>query len=334
MIHFDDQMPLRNGKMGHGVLRFTTNPVAACIDQHRQGENSYDVLGFGPSCPVVGTVEQALQYGGEVLVLGMAPSGGRLPKRMFDEVDYAVESGLSVANGLHQPLADRYPKLKPDQWIWDIRAEPDGLGIASAKAASLPNRRLLMLGTDMAIGKMTAGIEIWKEAKRRAVKAEFLATGQIGIFVSGRGIALDAIRVDYACGAVEQMVLGAADADLQVIEGQGSILHPGSTSTLPLLRGSCPTHLVLCHRLGSNRLEDHDVLIPPLLDLARLYEDIAYACGAFDRPKTTGVALNTSGVDQETAEEAIQELEAQLGLPVVDPLRFGTERLVDLLLSC
>jgi len=333
VIHFDDQMPKRNGKMGHGVLRFTANPVVACIDQHRKGEDSHDVLGFGPSCPVVGTVKQALQYGGEVLVLGMAPSGGRLPKHMFDEVDYAVENGLSVANGLHQPLADRYPNLKPGQWIWDIRAEQKGLGIASARAASLPNRRLLMLGTDMAIGKMTAGIEIWKEAKRRGIAAEFLATGQIGIFVSGRGIALDAIRVDYACGAVEQMVLGAADAELQVIEGQGSILHPGSTSTLPLLRGSCPTHLVLCHRLGSNKLEDHDISIPPLLDLARLYEDIAHACGAFGRPKTIGIAVNTSSVDQESAEESIHELQSQLGLPVVDPLRFGVERLVDVLLS-
>ena len=333
VVHFDDQIARRNGKMGHGVLRFTANPVVGCIDRNHHGANSRDVLGFGPDCPVVEDVAQALSLGAEVLVLGMAPSGGRLPPHMFEEVDRAVDGGLSIANGLHEQLADRYLKLRPGQWIWDIRKEPEGLSIASAQAASLDNRRLLTVGTDMAIGKMTAGIEIWREAQRRGVHAEFLATGQIGIFVSGRGIALDAIRVDYACGAVERMVLDAAGADLQVIEGQGSILHPGSTSTLPLLRGSCPTHLLLCHRAGSDRLEDHDVPVPPLADLMALYEDMASACGAFPRPKTIGVALNTSSLNEGDAQNALQALSTEIGLPVVDPLRFGVTPLVDALLD-
>jgi uncharacterized NAD-dependent epimerase/dehydratase family protein len=333
VIHFDGQMAGSSGKMGHGVLRFTTNPVVGCIDRHRQGENSRDVLGFGPDCPVVEDVTQALALGGDVLVLGTTPSGGRLSPHMFEEVDRAVEGGLSIANGLHEQLADRYLKLRPEQWIWDIRKEPEGLSIASAQAALLGNRRLLMVGTDMAIGKMTAGIEIWRKAQSRGVHAEFLATGQIGVFISGRGITLDAIRVDYACGAVERMVLDAADADLQVIEGQGSILHPGSTSTLPLLRGSCPTHMVLCHRAGNDRLKDHDVPVPPLANLIALYEDMASACGSFPRPKTIGVALNTSSFSDRDAQSALQALSKEIGLPVVDPLRFGVSPLVDALLD-
>ena len=333
VVHFDDQIARRNGKMGHGVLRFTANPVVGCIDRNHHGANSRDVLGFGPDCPVVEDVAQALSLGAEVLVLGMAPSGGRLPPHMFEEVDRAVDGGLSIANGLHEQLSDRYLKLRPGQWIWDIRKEPEGLSIASAQAASLGNRRLLMVGTDMAIGKMTAGIEIWREAQRRGLHAEFLATGQIGILISGRGIALDAIRVDYACGAVERMVMDAADADLQVIEGQGSILHPGSTSTLPLLRGSCPTHMVLCHRAGHDRLEDHDVSVPPLSDLIALYEDMASACGSFSRPKTIGVALNTSSLNDGDAQHALEALSKEIKLPVVDPLRFGVTSLVDTLLN-
>jgi uncharacterized NAD-dependent epimerase/dehydratase family protein len=333
VVHFDDKMARRNGKMGHGVLRFTANPVVGCIDRNHHGENSHDVLGFGPDCPVVEDITQALVLGADVLVLGMAPSGGRLPPRMFEEVDRAVEAGLSIANGLHEQLADRYTKLRPGQWVWDIRKEPEGLSIASGQAASLGNRRLLMVGTDMAIGKMTAGIEIWREAQSRGVHAEFLATGQIGILISGRGIALDAIRVDYACGAVERMVLDSADADLQVIEGQGSILHPGSTSTLPLLRGSCPTHMVICHRAGMDRLEDHDVPVPPLADLIALYEDIASACGSFSRPRTIGVALNTSSLNDGDAQNALQALSKEVGLPVVDPLRSGVTPLVDTLMN-
>ena len=185
----------------------------------------------------------------------------------------------------------------------------------------------------MAIGKMTSGIEIWREALRRGIGAEFLATGQIGICISGRGIALDAIRVDYACGAVERMVLDAAEAELQIIEGQGSIMHPGSTSTLPLLRGSCPTHLVLCHQAGSDRLADHNILFPRLSDLIVLYEDIASACGGFPRPKTIGVALNTSNLDRVEAERAIDSFSKETGLAVIDPLRDGVGLLVDALLA-
>ena len=331
VVHFDDQMGRRNGKMGDGVLRFTSNPVAGCIDRNRFGENSFDVLGYGPQCPVVRDVAEALPLGGQVLVLGMAPSGGRLPTYMLEEVDRAIDGGLSVINGLHEPLTDRYPKLNAGQWIWDIRQEPKDLGIASARAGSLDNRRLLIVGTDMAIGKMTSGIEIWRESLRRGIQAEFLATGQIGICVSGRGIPLDAIRVDYACGAVERMVMDAADAELQVIEGQGSIMHPGSTSTLPLLRGSCPTHLVLCHRAGSDKLADHDISIPRLSELITLYEDIASACGGFLRPKTIGIALNTSSLGNDDAREAIARFSKETSLPVVDPIRGDVKLLVDAL---
>lgn len=333
IIHFDDQMGKRNGKMGHGVIRFTSNSIVGCIDRDSHGKTVQDVLGYGSQSPVVKDVSESLGLGGKVLVLGMAPSGGRLPPHMLDEVDRAVEGGLSIINGLHEPLANRYPELKKEQWIWDIRKEPKDLGIASARAAFLRNRRLLMVGTDMAIGKMTSGIEIWKEALKRGIRAEFLATGQIGICISGRGIALDSIRVDYACGAVEKLVLDHADAELQIIEGQGSIIHPGSTSTLPLLRGSCPTHLVLCHQAGSNQLADHEIRFPPLSQLIRLYEDVASACGGFPRPRTIGIALNTSMLEDSAAADAIASFSQETGLPVVDPLRSGVQALVDSLLE-
>tara|TARA_B100000029_G_scaffold516202_1_gene627619 strand:+ start:5529 stop:6554 length:1026 start_codon:yes stop_codon:yes gene_type:complete len=333
IIHFDDQMGKRNGKMGHGVIRFSSNSIVGCVDKDSYGKSVQDVLGYGPHSPVVKDVSESLGLGGNVLVLGMAPSGGRLPPYMFDEVDRAVEGGLSIINGLHEPLTNRYPELQKKQWIWDIRKEPKNLGIASARAAFLRNRRLLMVGTDMAIGKMTSGIKIWEEALERGINAKFLATGQIGICISGSGIALDSIRVDYACGAVEKMVLDNSDAELQIIEGQGSIIHPGSTSTLPLLRGSCPTHLVLCHRAGSNRLADHDIRFPPLSQLISLYEDIASACGGFPKPRTVGIALNTSMLKDSHADDAIARFSQETGLPVVDPLRGSVQFLVDAILE-
>ncbi len=81
------------------------------------------------------------------------------------------------------------------------------------------------------------------------------------------------------------------DSELIVIEGQGSLGHPGSTANLPLLRGGMPTHLILCHRAGQTHLTTlQHVPIAPLGDLIRLYEDLGAACGLFP-PSRSRLAL-------------------------------------------
>lgn len=333
-IHFDDQLGRINGKMGHGALRYLDNPVACVIDRTHAGKRLHDVVGFGHDCPVVKTVDEAVTLGAEVLILGMAPSGGRLPPRLTTDLDRAVETGLSIVNGLHEALRSRYPQLQSEQWIWDIRQEPGNLSIASARAARLHNTRILTVGTDMAIGKMTVGLELLKSARSRGIDSAFLATGQIGIMISGSGVPLDRIRVDYAAGAVEQMVVDAGDRDLLVIEGQGAIQHPGSTSTLPLLRGACPTHLVLCHRAGMTHLDTQPgISIAPLKELIELYEALATGLGAFPRPRTVAVALNTSGLDEADARRALSETERATGIHATDAVRYGAETIIDLIES-
>lgn len=63
---------------------------------------------------------------------------------------------------------------------------------------------------------------------------------------------LDAIPNDFIQGLIERLVLDAlADADVIVIEGQGSIFHPGfSGLPVALMHVVAPQWLVLCHRLG------------------------------------------------------------------------------------
>jgi uncharacterized NAD-dependent epimerase/dehydratase family protein len=242
--------------------------------------------------------------------------------------------GLSIINGLHDLVGPRYPSLPDGQWVWDIRIEPDGLKPGTGAAAGLTNRRALLIGTDMAIGKMTAGLEIYRVARERGIDAEFVATGQIGITITGAGVPLDAVRVDFAAGAIEREILNRQSAELVIVEGQGSLGHPGSTANLALIRGSMPTHLILCHRAGQNALTTMPhVPLAPLGDFIRLYEDLASCCGIFPRPTTIGVAMNTGHVrSDEEAAEACQEIESELGLPCVDPVRHGPGRLIDALM--
>lgn len=322
-------------KMGHGVIRYSQNPLACVIDSVHAGSDMTTVAGLPRAIPIVEDVRAAHALGAEVLLLGIAPGGGLIPQEWYASIDEAVGLGMCVLNGLHDHLAPRYPDLQEGQWIWDVRTEPTGISPASGAALRLDNRRLLMVGTDMSIGKMTAGLEIYRVALERGVRAEFVATGQIGITVTGRGVPLDAIRLDFAGGSIEREVVRASEAaDLVIVEGQGSLIHPASSANLPLLRGAMPTHLVMCHRAGQETLyRIADVAIPPLGDLIRLYEDVAAACGTFPRPKTVGIALNTFHLDQEEADAACQAIEDELGIACVDPVRHGPYRLVDAVLA-
>ncbi len=320
-----------SGKMGFGLLRYATDPIACVIDSCEAGRDAREVTRIPRSAPIVATLAEAQARGAELLVLGIAPPGGRIPEAWWPVIDEAVARGMSIVNGLHDRLAPRYPALRPGQEVRDLRVEPEGLSVATGAAARLPNRRVVFVGTDMAIGKMSAALETQRTARERGLDAAFVATGQIGIAISGRGVALDAVRLDYACGAVEREVLAHAGSPLVLVEGQGSLVHPASAATLPLLRGAMPTHLVLCHRAGQRTLARiPEIPIPPLPALARLYEELAASCGTFPRPRTAAIALNTFHLtDDDEATGAVRAVEAETGFPCCDPVRHGAGRLLE-----
>ena len=325
------------GKMGHGLLRWRRGPIVAVIDRGHAGADSAAITGIPRSVPVVATVAEAAALGADVLVPAIAPPGGVLPPEWRSEIVDALRHGMSIVNGLHAPMATdaEFTAAKsPQAFIADIRREPANLANGLGRAKDLPCRRILTVGTDMAIGKMTVSLACDRAAADRGLRSSFLATGQIGICISGDGVALDAVRVDFASGAVEQLVLRHADhADLLWVEGQGSVLHPASTAWLPLMRGSMPTHLILCHRAGQEAVARTPwVRIPPLADIVRLYEQVSAAAGALPAANVVAIALNTSHLDENTARDAIQRTADETGLPVTDPIRFGADALVDAVL--
>jgi len=313
-----------HGKTGLAFLRYSQTKIVAVIDSETAGESLVSLTKIDRDLPIVRDIASALVYQPDILLIGIAPSGGQLPSDLQAEMAIAVEAGLSIINGLHTPLEPLFPYLQPGQEIWDLRQEPAGLTIGKGQAKSLSAQRILTVGTDMAIGKMSASLELHRAAIEQGIKAQFVATGQAGIAIAGRGIPLDAVRVDFAAGAVEKIVIESASGqDLIVIEGQGSLLHPGSTATLPLIRGSQPTDLVLVHRVGAKHIRDlPDFLIPPLPEVIQLYETVASA-GNTDRVKVKAIALNTFGLDLAAAEDVIKSTADLTGLPCSDVVRFG-----------
>lgn len=315
------------GKTGLGMLRYSDAEIVAVIDQQSAGQSLFQLTNISRDVPIVPSVSAALSYHPDVLVIGLAPSGGALPDAWWQEVKQAVAAGLSVVNGLHSPMAtnpELQALLQTGQKIWDLRQEPPGLSIASARARQLSCLRVLTVGTDMAIGKMSASLELHRTSLARGMRSQFLGTGQTGIMIAGRGVPLDAVRVDFAAGAVEQAVMQLGpDCEILHIEGQGSLLHPGSTATLPLIRGSQPTHLILVHRWGQTHIHNcPDVEIPPLPEVIQLYQQVANVAGAVQPVKVVAVALNTAQLSQAEAQRACEQTKDQTGLPCSDPVRY------------
>jgi uncharacterized NAD-dependent epimerase/dehydratase family protein len=323
------------GKTGLAFTRYRSDLVVSIIDHQCAGQSYQALTNIACDAPIVGSVAEALKHQPTALLIGIAPSGGVLPDAWLTEVRQAVEAGLSIVNGLHTALLPKFLHLlKPNQWIWDIRQEPVGLRVGTGAARSLTCHRVLTVGTDMSIGKMSTSLELDRIAKRRGLRSRFLGTGQAGMMISGDGIPLDAIRVDFASGAVEQLVMRYADQDILHIEGQGSVLNPASTATLPLLRGSQPTHLILVHRAGQMSIRNFPkVPIPPIKDVVQVYESLAFAGGSFAAAKVAAIALNTAHLDPDQASRAIALIQEETQLPCTDPIRFGAELLLDAILN-
>src|SRR5919202_5437161 len=157
----------------------------------------------------------------------------------------AAEAGLEIVSGLHQRLAPELPEAK----VWDVREPPKDVPLFSGRGFDVKPKVALTVGTNSAIGKLTATLEIEHAARERGLAAEFVPTGQTGIIIAGWGICVDAVVSDFAAGASEQLVLEAArrGPELILVEGQGALGHPAySGVTTALLHGSCPDCLVLC----------------------------------------------------------------------------------------
>jgi uncharacterized NAD-dependent epimerase/dehydratase family protein len=315
-----------------GVLRYRRDDVVTILDSERAGEADEGV-------PIVAELADALRYEPTTALVGVATQGGRFPPAWVELLRGCVEAGLDVENGLHVFLSDD-PELVElararGVELRDLRRPPADLTTASGANLSVPATIVLTVGSDCAIGKMTVSLELDLEARRRGLRSVFVPTGQTGIAIAGWGIAVDAVVSDFLAGATERLVVeGGARGDLLWVEGQGAILHPVySGVTLGLIHGSAPHLYVLCHEAGRTEIEGAGGgphVIPPLSELVELHERISLPA----RPAHVAcVAVNTRGVDDAAAREAVAAAEAETGLPADDPVRFGAGRLLDAVLD-
>lgn len=333
-IYAEGEFGKGRSKTAEGVIRYGRNPVAAVIDSTAKGKTVNDVItGIKSHAPIVGSVDEAVSYKPDALLLGTAWTGGALPKQWRGDIMTALEQGMDVVNGLHDFLEDDSEisalAKRLNRKLYDVRRPPEDLPVAKGLAADVHGFTVLTVGTDCSVGKMTVALEIEKVAVARGFKSKFIATGQTGIMICGEGIAIDRVIGDFMAGATEKLVLeaDAAKPDFIFVEGQGSLAHPGfSGVTLALLHGAAPPCMILCHKSSRSNINETRYPQPEMSKLIQVYEMMA---SYIRESKIVGVALNTVGFDDAQSRELIEEAKKLTGLPCTDPVRFGGEPLFE-----
>lgn len=314
------------------LVRYLPDNVVAVIDSTKAGKDVSDVIDIGKGIPVVKNLKTAMHFQPTMLAIGIAPPGGELPSEWDVIIREAISLGLHIMSGLHHFLSenDELVKLaeKNNVFLWDARKPPDNLPVATCKAADVDATVVLTVGSDCRVGKMLSGIEITKAARARGLNAEFCPTGQNGIMVWGWGIAIDAVVSDFTAGAAEEIVLeGAKNHGLLIVEGQGSLVHPGySGVTLSLLHGSMPDAMIFCHQPSRDTVARYSVPLPSLTDMIAHYEMLT---APIKPAKVIGIALNCFDLSERETSKAITDIEKETCLPATDVVKFGADKLVD-----
>jgi len=319
------------------TIAYAGKEVVAVVDSTKAGMTAQDVLGYGGEIPVVRTLEAGYALSPTHLLIGIAPTGGKLPAEWRGWIISAIRQKLHVINGLHTMLGDdeEISALARSQGVQLIdlrRIPPEAEVVAKGTWRTRKAKTILTVGTDCNIGKMTTLMEVRKDLLQRGLKADFVATGQTGILIRGRGIAVDAIIGDYVAGCIEREIDQSVSEgyDFILVEGQGALTHMGySGVTLGLMHGTMPDAMILCHQ-PTRLKDDYGLSLPDLNRLIRFHEETVKF---FRDTKIVAIGINSVGLSDEESMAAAHRIERETGLPAVDAFRFESKKITDALLQ-
>ena len=280
------------------------------------------------------SIADAKARGARTMVVGAVNAGGVLPDNWIASIVAALKAGLDVATGLHVRLAS-IPVIAEaakanGRKLHDVRFSE--LTFATGKGTKRPGLRILTVGTDCSVGKKYTALALEREMHKQGLAADFRATGQTGVLISGRGVAIDAVIADFISGAAEWLSPANEPDHWDVVEGQGSLFHPSFAGvTLGLLHGAQPDAFVVCHEPTRKQMRG---VAHPLPSIAEVIER-TIADGSLTNPaiRCLGIAINTQNLDDAAAQRCLAETGAAHSLPCVDPVRYSVKPIVDLIVA-
>ncbi|MFO7791787.1 MAG: DUF1611 domain-containing protein [Candidatus Saliniplasma sp.] len=337
LIYAEGEFGRIDGKTANGLVRFSKRyDIVGVIDSTRDEDFAHEVLDHvEKTIPIFSSVEEAigkLDRKPEAFINGIARDGGGFPYDSKDIFLKAMENGMDIVHGCHDHISQEEEfKKKAEKHgveIWDTRKEPEDPHFFTGKLRDIDfPPRILVSGTDCAIGKRTFCAELYKELKERGYNPLFVATGQTGIIQGAKyGFPLDGIRGDFLSGEAEHLVWRASteeDADVIIIEGQACIAHPQGGNPLALMKGVHPHGIVLIHAPGRKEKDGLPDFDPPNLDEEK--ETIEF----FYPDSVISIGINhEGGID---VDEYIESYEEKYGVPAEDALKDRPIKTADLI---
>jgi uncharacterized NAD-dependent epimerase/dehydratase family protein len=267
--------------------------------------------------------------------VGLTPDGGRLPAGALEHLETGIRQGLSVVSGLHTWLSEdaRLAELarRHHVQLLDIRKSPprDALHFFSGRIEEVAAMRVAVLGTDSAVGKRTTAWMLVDAFREAGLRASLVGTGQTAWLQGARhSVIMDAIVNDFVTGEIENAVYQAwkeENAQVLVVEGQGSLLNPAYPGGFEILAAARPHAVVLQHAPARRHYDGFpDYPLHPL-DMQILA--IELVGGA----PVVAVTVNHEGLSTEEVEVVCTRITCASGLVAVDPLLHGMERVREVL---
>jgi uncharacterized NAD-dependent epimerase/dehydratase family protein len=334
-----------NGKTAHGLVRRTLRyRVLSVVDSQQAGTDAGFFLdGREKGIPVRATVAAAVEDAASRrlpathFVMGLAPDGGRLSEGARQDVMKAIDLCLHVDSGLHDFLSED-PEVaalaaKKGVRIRDVRKPPprNELHFFSGKIEEVECLKVAVLGTDSAVGKRTTAWVLVDAVHAAGHAAEMVGTGQTA-WMQGvsYGIILDSLVNDFIAGEIEHAVWRAwteRRPDVIFIEGQGSLLNPAYPGGFEILAAGRPDAVILQHAPARKEYDGFPGY--PLHPLEKQITAIELVSG---KP-VVAITLNHEDLPRESIPDIAAGIERTFGIPSVDVLTQGADRVVGALLS-
>jgi len=328
-------------KTAFGLIRGTDRfEIVGVIDPEKSGQDAGTIVdGNVRGIPVFASAKHAfeqLSESPEVAIVGVTPSGGKLIPELLSFIEEAIEEGLDIVNGLHEFLEEK-PHLvegarRRGVKLNDIRKPSSKMDLHfwSGEITKVRAPRIVVMGTDCAVGKRTTTRWLWEACNRSGIKTKMIFTGQTGWMQSGHdyGLLFDSTPNDFVSGELEDAIVRCdrdCSPDLILLEGQSSLRNPSGPCGSEFLCSAMAKGVILQHVPGRKTLHFTNASLPMPdvqgdLDLIKIY-------GA----QTIALTLSSEGLDPDELENIKFDHQNSLGLPVFFPKENGVNEIVALI---
>ena len=327
-----------DAKTAHGLIRGSERfDIIGVVDSEHAGRDAGEILdgcarNIGVYSSIIDLLDKLAQKP-EYAIIGVALSGGVLPEDWKKTILEALEHGISIINGLHQPLGDnpdfKAAAIQNEATILDIRKPRpfSEMHFYTGAILSVDTPIIAILGTDCAIGKRTTARLVADSCRSSGIHTEMIYTGQTGWMQGGRyGFILDATPNDFVCGELEHAIVSCVretSPQLILIEGQSGLRNPLGPCGSEFIVSGRARGVILQHapfRTYYDDLEEFGCQIPDVAEDINMLELL----GA----ETLALTLNSQGGSEQGMITEQEKLTARLGIPVIRPLEEGVETLL------